>query len=175
MPKIIALAAGLLIVALLLFALTRSDTFRVERSIVVKAPPEKIFAYLNDFHSWTAWSPYEKLDPAMKHTFGGPASGQGSSYAWEGRGKAGAGRMEIMQSSPASKVSIQLDFSKPFKGHNTAEFTLLPQGQATQVTWAMYGPSAFITKLMGLFFNMDRMIGKDFEVGLENLKALAEK
>ena len=175
MLKIIALTTGFLLAALLVFATTRPDNFRVERSTLIKAPPEKIFALLNDFRRWTAWSPYEKLDPAMKRSYGGPVSGQGSSYAWDGSGKAGAGRMEITQSAPASKISIQLDFSKPFEGHNIAEFTLLPQGQATQVTWAMHGPSPFIAKLMGIFFNMDKMIGKDFETGLDNLKTIAEK
>lgn len=175
MLKIIAITIGFLLAALLVFATTRPDNFRVERSTLIKAPPEKIFALVNDFHRWTAWSPYEKLDPAMKRSYGGPDSGQGSSYAWDGSGKAGAGRMEITQSAPASKISIQLDFSKPFEGHNIAEFTLLPQGQATQVTWAMHGPSPFIAKLMGIFFNMDKMIGKDFETGLDKLKTIAEK
>ncbi len=175
MLKIIAIGTGVVLAALLVFAATRPDTFRVERSVLVKAPPEKIFSLLNDFHNWTAWSPYEKIDPSMKRSYGGPVSGQGSNYGWEGRGKAGAGRMVIMESAPGSKISIQLDFSKPFESRNIAEFTLLPQGQATQVTWAMHGPSPFIAKLMGVIFNMDRMIGKDFEIGLENLKTIAEK
>ena len=175
MLKIIAIGTGLVLAALLVFAATRPDTFRVERSALIKAPPEKIFPLINDFHSWTAWSPYEKLDPAMKRSYGGPVSGQGSTYGWEGRGKAGAGRMVMMESAPGSKISIQLDFTKPFESRNIAEFTLLQQGLATQVTWAMSGPSPFIAKLMGVIFNMDRMIGRDFEIGLENLKTIAEK
>ena len=111
----------------------------------------------------------------MKRTFGGAPAGKGATYAWEGNGKAGAGRMEITESTPSSKIAIKLDFIKPFEGHNVAEFTLQPQGDATQVTWAMHGPSPYIAKLMGLFFNMEQMIGKDFEAGLANLKTATEK
>ncbi|HTD06586.1 SRPBCC family protein [Undibacterium sp.] len=173
--KTIAIVVVVLLAAVLLFAATRPDTFRVERTASIKAPPEKIFALINDFHSWGSWSPYEKLDPAMKKTFSGAASGLGSVYAWEGADKAGAGRMEITESSPASRVIIKLDFIKPFEGHNVADFTLHTQGEATTLTWAMHGPSPYIAKLMGLFFNMDHMIGKDFEAGLANLKAATEK
>ncbi|WP_394777299.1 SRPBCC family protein [Undibacterium sp.] len=175
MLKKIAFAVVILLAAVLLVAANRPDTFRVQRSIAIKAPPEKIFALVNDFHSWAVWSPYEKLDPAMKRTFGGPASGQGSAYAWDGSGDAGAGRMEITESSPASKIIIKLDFSKPIEGHNVADFLFDPKAAATEVTWAMHGPSPFIAKLAGLFFDMDKMIGKDFEAGLANLKAAAEK
>jgi hypothetical protein len=175
MLKTIVLVVVVLIAGVLIFATTKPDTFSVQRSATIKAPPEKIFAVLNDFHRWTEWSPWEKLDPAMKRTLGGPASGKGATYAWEGNNKAGAGRMEIIDSTPASKVGIQLDFIKPFEGHNIAEFTLVPQGDATQVNWAMRGPTPFISKLMQVFVSMDTMIGKDFEEGLANLKTLAEK
>lgn len=175
MLKKIALVIVLAIAALLIFAATRPDTFRVERTARINAPAEKIFPLIDDFHRWSAWSPYEKLDPAMKRTFGGTASGKGATYAWEGNDKAGAGSMQIVESTPASKVAIKLDFIKPFEGHNTAEFKLQPQGEATQVTWAMYGPSPYVAKLMGIFFNMDQMIGKDFEAGLANLKTATEK
>jgi hypothetical protein len=160
---------------LLVLAATRPDTLKVERVTTIKASPGTIFALINDFHQWGGWSPYEKLDPAMKHSFSGAASGEGAIYEWDGNAKAGQGRMEIMQSLPASKIVIQLDFIRPFEGHNTAEFTLQPHGDAVEVRWSMHGPSPYMAKLMGIFVNMDRMIGKDFEVGLANLKALAEK
>ena len=141
----------------------------------MNAAPEKIFPLINDFHGWTAWSPYEKIDPRMNRRYGGAASGKGSTYEWAGNGKSGAGRMEIVDSQAPSKIGIKLDFTVPFESHNRAEFVMLPQGPATRLTWSMDGPSPYISKLMGVFFNMDRMIGRDFEIGLENLKAIAEK
>ena len=173
--KTVAIVITVLMAAVLFYATTKPDTFSVTRSSRIKAPPEKIFAVINDFHRWADGSPWEKLDPAMKRTQGGPASGKGATYAWEGNRKAGAGRMEIIESTPASKVGIQLDFIKPFEGHNIADFTLAPNGQSTEVIWRMRGPAPFVSKLMGLFFDMDAMIGKDFEAGLANLKAAAEK
>ena len=170
----IAIAVVVLIAIVLVYAATKPDTFRVQRSTGIKAPPEKIFAVINDLHGWAAWSPYEKKDPAMKKTHSGAASGKGAVYAWDGNNQVGAGRMEIMESSPPTRISIKLDFLKPFEGHNTAEFTLAAEGDSTDVTWAMYGPSPYIAKLMGIFFSMDNMIGKDFEAGLANLKAVAE-
>lgn len=175
MLKTIAVIAAVGIVGVLISALVRPDTFSVQRSATVKAAPEKVFAVLNDFRRWTEWSPWEKLDPAMQRTLGGAPSGKGATYAWEGNSQAGVGRMEIIESVPARKVGIQLDFIKPFESHNIAEFTLTPQGDATRVDWRMHGPAPFITKLMQVFVNMDRMIGKDFEDGLANLKAVAER
>jgi uncharacterized protein YndB with AHSA1/START domain len=175
MIKAIALLIAVLIAGILIFAATKPDTFSVQRSTTIKAPPEKIFAVLNDFRRWTEWSPWEKLDPAMKRTLGGAQSGKGATYAWEGNGKAGAGRMEIIESTPSSKVGIQLDFIKPFEGHNVAEFTLAPQADATRVDWVMRGPTPYISKLMQVFVSLDTVIGKDFEEGLANLKTLSEK
>jgi uncharacterized protein YndB with AHSA1/START domain len=175
MIKAIALLAAVLIAGILIFAATKPDTFSVQRSTTIKAPPEKIFAVLNDFRRWTEWSPWEKLDPAMKRTLGGAQSGKGATYAWEGNGKAGAGRMEIIESAPSSKVGIQLDFIKPFEGHNVAEFTLAPQADATRVVWVMRGPTPYISKLMQVFVSLDTVIGKDFEEGLANLRTLSEK
>ncbi|HWW06406.1 SRPBCC family protein [Collimonas sp.] len=180
MVKTIVITIVVAIAAILGYAATRPDTFRVQRSVIIKAPPEKIFALINDFHQWGSWSPYEKLDPAMKRSFSGAASGKGAMYAWESEGKAGAGSMEISDTSPPSKVApskvvIKLDFSKPFEGHNIAEFNVDTQGDSSNVTWAMYGPSPYVAKVMGVFFNMDNMIGKDFEAGLANLKNAAEK
>ena len=175
MLKTILIVVAVLIVGVLAFAATKPDTFSVQRSASIKAPPEKIFAVVNDFHRWTDWSPWEKLDPAMKRTRSGAASGKGAVYAWEGNSKAGAGRMEIIESTPASKIGIQLDFIKPFEGHNIAEFTFAPESDATRVTWTMHGPTPFISKVMQVFVSMDTLIGKDFEAGLANLKTLTEK
>uniref|UniRef100_B0SUT4 Polyketide cyclase/dehydrase n=1 Tax=Caulobacter sp. (strain K31) TaxID=366602 RepID=B0SUT4_CAUSK len=175
MLKIIAIIVVVAIVAVLGYAATRPNTFRVARSTVIKAPPEKIYAQIEDFHAWRAWSPYETLDPAMTRTYGGPASGLGSTYAWQGAGKAGAGRMEIVKATAPTELNMSLDFTKPFEAHHRAIFTLTPEGDATRVTWAMEGASPFMFKLMGLVFNMDRMIGKDFETGLAALKVEAEK
>ena len=175
MIKTIAIVIVALIAGVLVFASTKPDTFTVQRSATIKAPPEKIFAVLNDFHRWTDWSPWEKLDPAMKRTLGGAASGKGATYAWEGNSKAGQGRREIIESAPSSKVGVQLDFIKPFDSHSIAEFTLTPQGDSTQVNWSMRGPTPFVSKLMQVFVSLDAMIGKDFEEGLANLKNLTEK
>ncbi|MBZ6076076.1 SRPBCC family protein [Microvirga puerhi] len=173
MIKTAAIVLAVLLVAILAFAAMRPDTFRVQRSASINAPSEKIYAFIDDFRQWQAWSPYEKLDPGMTRSLSGAQSGKGAVYQWDGS-KAGSGRMEIVDGSPGSKVVIKLDFIKPFEGHNIAEFILEPSGGKTTVTWAMYGPSPFIAKLMGLFINMDTMIGKDFEAGLSNLKAVAE-
>lgn len=175
MLKIIAIVAIILLAALLIFAATKPDTFRVERSISIKAPPEKIFVLINDFHQWAVWSPWEKMDLAMKKTHSGAASGRGAIYEWEGNNKVGQGRMEIVESAPSARILVKLDFLQPMEAHNTAEFTLEPQGDNTKVTWAMYGPVPFISKLMQVFASMDSLVGKDFERGLANLKAIAEK
>ena len=142
MLKLIGIAAAVLVVvvaALLIYAATLPDSFRIERSAVLKAPPEKIFALINDFHPWPAWSPWEKVDPALKRSYSGAPSGKGAAYAWEGNNKVGSGRMEILESVPASRIAIKLDFLKPFEAHNMAEFTLAPAGGGTTVTWAMSG------------------------------------
>jgi hypothetical protein len=172
---IVVVIIAVLIIGVLIFAATRPDMFRVQRSASIKAPPEIIFAFINDFNRWGAWSPWEKKDPAMKRTFGATASGLGAVYSWEGNKNVGQGSMEIVESTPSSLVRIKLDFLKPLEAHNIAEFALAVQGDTTNVTWAMYGPATFITKLMGVFVSMDRMVGKDFEAGLANLKAVAEK
>ena len=171
---IFAIVAAVVIAIVLLLAAAKPDTFHVERTTAIAAPPERIFPLINDFRNWRSWSPYEKLDPAMKRTLSGAESGPGAIYEWQGSGKAGQGRMEIAAASP-SKVAIDLRFLKPFRAHNLAEFRLEPQGGATKVTWAMDGKIPFAAKVMHTIFNMDRMIGKDFEAGLANLKAIAEK
>lgn len=175
MLKKIAIIVVVLIAAILIFAATRPDDFHVQRAASIKAPPEKVFALINDFNRWGAWSPWEKKDPAMKRTFGAATSGKGAKYAWEGNKDVGKGSMEIAESSPSSKVTIKLDFIEPFEGHNIVDFTLEPKGDSTNVTWSMHGPMPFISKVISVFCNMDSMIGKDFEAGLSNLKAAAEK
>jgi hypothetical protein len=172
---IIAAVFVLAVAALLAYAATRPGTLEVRRSASIKAAPDKIFALVDDLGRWAAWSPYEKKDPAMKRTLSGPPSGKGAIYAWDGNKDVGKGRMEIADTAPPGRVTINLDFEKPFAGHNVVVFTFEPKGDATAVTWAMRGRSPFIAKLIGIFINMDAMIGKDFEAGLANLKAIAEK
>jgi carbon monoxide dehydrogenase subunit G len=162
------------IAAVLIYAATRPNDFVTTRTASIKAPPEAIFPLINDFSRWPTWSPYEKLDPDMKRALSGAESGKGAAYAWEGNGKAGKGRMEIVNSVPSSLVSLKLDFEKPFRANNSVDFTLTPAGENTAVTWAMRGSRPFIAKLMGLFMNFDTLIGKDFEAGLANLKRLSE-
>ena len=169
----ILLIIGALIAALLVYAATRPDSFRLERSATIAAPPDAIYPLISDFHEWRKWSPYENLDADLKRTYSGAPSGLGAVYEWDGA-KAGAGRMEITEATPSSRITIKLDFSKPFAAHNTAEFTLSPMEGGTTVTWAMSGDSPYMAKLMGVFFSMDQLVGKDFETGLANLKAVTE-
>jgi hypothetical protein len=166
---------ALLISSVLLYAATKPNTFRTQRSALIKTTPTKLFALINDLPQWQAWSPWEKLDPNMKRMPSGPTKGVGAAYAWEGNKKVGSGRMEIMESESPSKVVLKLDFFKPFKAHNTAEFTLEKKGTATEITWAMYGPQRYMMKVMGMLMDCDHMVGKQFEEGLANLKGIAEK
>jgi hypothetical protein len=176
MFEVIAIIAVVLAVAVvLILAAAKPARFSVQRATTVKAPPDAIFPLINDFHRWGSWSPYENKDPAMKRSYGGPESGKGAVYGWEGNKNVGSGRMEILDTAVPAKIVIKLDFFTPFEGHNTAEFTMLPQGDVTNLTWLMHGPAPFMSKLMQVFMNIDKMIGKDFEVGLANLKRLAEK
>jgi polyketide cyclase/dehydrase/lipid transport protein len=178
MFEIIAIVAVLLAIAIaivLILAATKPDTFSVQRTAAVKAPAEQIFPFVINFHKWTSWSPWEHRDPAMKRTYSGAESGKGAVYAWEGNKNVGSGRMEILDALPSSKIVIKLDFFKPFEGHNTAEFSFVPDASATTITWVMHGPSPFMSKVMQVFMNLDSMIGRDFETGLANLKRLAEQ
>ena len=174
MLKITAIVIALLIVAVLVYAATKPDNFRVERSVSIKAPAEKIFPLINDFHQWDAWTPYNK-DPAMKKTFGGAPSGVGATYAWEGNRQVGQGNIDISASTQPNKVALNLHMIKPFEANNKVEFTLQTKGDVTNVTWAMDGKQIYIGKVMGIFMSMDNMVGKDFEAGLEKLKGVAEK
>ncbi len=170
----IPIVVGVLLVGLLGYVATRPNTFQVKRKQSIQAPPDRIFSLIEDYRKWAVWSPYEKLDPTMKQTFSGAERGKGAVYNWAGDNKAGDGRMEIVDAVAPRLVKIKLDFLKPFEGHNTAEFTLDPKGGSTDVTWAMYGPQPFMFKLMSVFVNMDKMLGKEFAEGLANLKAIAE-
>jgi hypothetical protein len=172
---IIAVILALAIAAVLILAATKPDTFSVQREIDVKASPDRIFPLINDFQQWGSWSPWENKDPSMQRSFSGAASGKGAVYGWEGNKNVGTGRMEIIDNAAPNRVVIKLDFLKPFEAHNTAEFTMMPQGDRTRVTWRMYGPSPFMAKLMHVFMNMDNMVGKDFAAGLNTLKSLTEK
>ncbi len=162
------------IAVVLIVASTRPDTFRIARSTSVNAPPEAIYPMIADFHRWTEWSPYEKLDADLKRSYGGTESGVGATYAWEGK-KAGAGTMEIIGVTPPHLISIKLDFTKPFAASNVAEFAMRPGAGGTAVTWSMTGKQTLMPKVMGLFFNMDRFVGRDFETGLANIKRNAER
>jgi uncharacterized protein YndB with AHSA1/START domain len=166
---------AVLVVGLALYIHSRPDTFRVQRSIAIDAPPQKIYPLIATMKAWDAWSPWEKKDPAMKRAFSGPPAGVGAAYAWEGDKNVGQGRMEVIEAVEPSKVAIRLDFVKPFKANNIVEFTLAPRGGSTAVTWAMFGPSTFLFKAMDLVMNMDKMCGKDFEAGLADMKRAAEK
>jgi uncharacterized protein YndB with AHSA1/START domain len=161
-----------LIAGVLVYAATTPDSFKVQRSATIKAPPEKVFALIDNMQGFNRWNPYERMDPG-KGTYRGPAAGKGSAYAWDST-KLGAGSMEIAETKAPLLVTMKLDFVKPFEAHNMAEFTLVPHGDSTEVTWAMHGPMPFISKVMCVFISMDKMVGKDFTDGLANLKALAE-
>jgi len=163
-----------LLVLLLIVITTRPADFRISRTATMSAPPEAPFAEVNDFHRWEEWSPWAKMDPAMKTTYSGPPQGTGASYAWVGNGKVGEGRMTILESQPASIVRIKLEFLKPFQATNLAEFTFQPQGNQTAVTWNMSGTRNFMMKAMSLVFNMDKVIGEQFDQGLAQMKAVAE-
>lgn len=173
--KRLALIITVAIVAVLLYATTRPDSFQVERSVVIAAKPEKIFPLINDLHQWTAWSPWEHLDPALKREYSGSVSGQGASYAWSGNNKVGSGSMTITASQPATHIAMDLHFIQPFEARNTADFTLTEGANGTRVTWRMAGPNPYIAKVVQIFCSVDAMVGKDFETGLARLRQVAEQ
>jgi hypothetical protein len=177
MLKTVAITAAVIllpIAGVLVYAATKPDSFRVARTASVKAPPEKISAMIQDFRTWTQWSPFEAKDPAMQRTLSGAPAGKGAIYEWNGNKDIGQGRMEIADVSQR-QVRIKLEFIRPFEAHNIAEFTLQPRGEATDVTWAMTGPAPYFFKIVHVFLNMDSMVGKEFETGLANLKTIAER
>ena len=151
-----------------------SDTYTVQRSATLAAPPAEIYPHIVDFHKWGAWSPWDELDPEMHKTFSGPDSGVGAFYSWAGNRKVGEGSMEIKGVEEPSSVKIALEFFKPFKARNKTEFTLQPVGDGTEVTWTMMGRKTLMTRIMGIFRSMDAMVGPDFEKGLSRLKNVVE-
>lgn len=175
MFKKIAITVAVLIAAFLAYAATQPDTFRYERQATINAPANVIFPLLNNFKNWALWSPYEKKDPDMKRTYGGAETGLGATYAWDGDSNIGTGIMEIKEVTPDSRILVLLSFTAPMEATNTAEFTLTPKGDATVVTWAMYGANPYPSKVMGLVLDIEKMVATDFEAGLAALKTVAEK
>lgn len=169
---VVIIAAGVVISGLAAFS---PDLFRVERQVTIRTPPQNAYVLISDFRAWTRWSPWEGRDPAMKREYGGALAGVGATYEWDGNAEVGAGRMEILEAAAPSRVRLQITFTRPFEASNTVEFTLVPDAEGTRVGWAMSGRSPFVARVMRLFMDMDGMIGRDFELGLANLKREAER
>jgi hypothetical protein len=174
MLHIILIAIAAIVVIFIIIVAMRPNEFRVTRSAGIAAPPENFFPHVNDLHIWEAWSPWAKMDPVCKNTFEGAAAGTGAIFIWAGNKKVGEGRMTITESRPSELIRIKLEFLKPFKATNTAEFTFKSQGNQTLVTWSMSGKNNFMGKAFGLFVNCDKMAGGDFEKGLAAMKSVAE-
>ena len=170
----ILLVLAVVIVALCVFVATRPSAFHIERSAGIAAPPAVVFAQVNDFHRWDAWSPWAKMDPAMKVSYAGAPAGEGAAYSWIGNSQVGEGTMTITESKPADRITIRLEFLKPMAATNTATFTFKGDGPGTDVTWAMDGNNGFMGKAFSVFMNMDRMLGAYFEQGLAQMKVAAE-
>jgi hypothetical protein len=174
MIKKILIGLVVIVVILVVVIALQSSTYHVERSATINAPAAVVFAQVNDFHNWNAWSPWAKIDPAMKQTFEGAPAGTGAIYTWTGNKEVGEGRMTITDSHPSDQIKINLEFVRPFAGTNTTVFTFKPQGNQTVVTWGMSGDKNFIAKAFHLVVNMDKMLGGDFEKGLAQMKSTAE-
>lgn len=153
------------------------SSYEVRRSAVIPAAPDDIFPLVNNFHEWTAWSPWEAVDPGMSRRYFGPDSGVGAGYEWSGNRKAGSGSMEIVESVPSSRINVRLEFTRPFKALNPTTFTFTPAPGGTEVSWVMTGENKGLpARLFALFVNMDKMVGSDFERGLQSLaSAVAAK
>ncbi len=173
LKKILGALAVLLIVLLIIVSLQPED-FRLTRSTTIQAPPADVFAHVNDFHQWEAWSPWAKMDPTMKASYSGAAAGPGAAYSWTGNSEVGEGKMTILKSQPPESVLIQLDFLKPMEATNMCEFTFKPEGPGTLATWDMSGKLNFMAKAIHLVMDMDKLVGSDFEKGLAQLKAVSE-
>lgn len=175
--KILIAVAAILVLVVAVFAVLvamQPSEFRIQRSATIAAPAPAVFAQVNDFHNWEAWSPWAKLDPSATNSFEGAPAGTGASFAWAGNSKVGEGRMTIVESRPSELVRIKLQFLKPFAATNTAEFTFKPEGDHTAVTWSMYGHNNFMARAVGLVMNMDQVVGGEFEKGLTSMKSVAE-
>lgn len=172
----------LFVLVVLIVAAFQPNQFRIERTVEIQSSPEKVFAEINDLHKWPAWSPWAKTDPEMKTDYSGTAQGIGAVYSWRGSAKVGAGRMKIMTSLPGKRVDLKIEFFEPFKAENVVEFVIVPgldansqnQTVGTKLTWAMSGPKPFVSRSMGIFMDFDKMIGTDFDKGLEALKIICE-
>jgi len=175
MIKAIVIVVVVAIAGVLAYAATQPNTFRVQRSTVIQAPPGEVYAIVEDLDRGKEWSPFEKKDPNLKRSRSGPPKGKGSVYSFEGNSEVGAGSLTVLDTVPPNKLVLALDMTKPMEGHNTVEFTLVPEGSGTRLTWSIFGPMPFISKVMCVFIDMDKMIGREFESGLASLKALAEK
>jgi len=174
MLKKILVGFVVLIALFCAYASMQPAEFTLSRSTVINAAPEQVFAQVNNFHNWEAWSPWAKMDPSMQTKYEGPESGEGAAYSWEGNGSVGAGKMTIDKSTPSSLIHIKLEFLKPMAAINPTEFTFTPEGQGTKVTWTMSGTNNFIAKAMHVFFDMEKMVGPSFEQGLSSLKGIVE-
>lgn len=172
---IIVACLAVVVIGVLIAAAMKPDTFSVVRSTTINAPADKIYALINDYRQWTAWSPWETKDPDMKRTFSANTAGKGATYAWEGNNNVGAGNMVILDSVPSSKIAIALNMEKPIAANNHVTFVLTPASSGTAVTWSMQGPVPYFAKIIHVFLNMDKMVGGDFEEGLAKMKAAAER
>lgn len=170
----ILIALAVVAIALVGVVAVQPSGFRIARTTTISAPPPAVFAHVNDFHKWEAWNPWAKLDPAMKQTYEGASAGTGAIYTWAGNREVGEGRMTLTESRPTELIRIKLEFLKPFKATNTAEFTFKPEGDRTVVTWTMTGEKNFIAKAVGLVMNVDKMVGGQFETGLARMKSVVE-
>src|SRR6185369_1574441 len=168
-------ALGALIVVFLIVVALQPGEFRITRSAAMSATPAKVFEVVNDFHNWEAWSPWAKLDPKATSVFEGPSSGEGAKFSWSGNDKVGEGTQTIVESKPAERIRIRLDFKRPMEDTSEAEFTFKPEGEQTLVTWSMHGKKNFVSKAFCMFMDMDKMVGGEFEKGLANLKEIVEK
>jgi hypothetical protein len=170
----ILIGFAVIVVLFIIFVASRPADFRVTRSATMSAPPAVVFAQVNELRKWEAWNPWGKLDPACKMTYEGPPAGTGAGYTWAGNNKVGEGHMTITESRPNELIRLNLEFLRPFKANNTAEFTFKTEGNQTAVAWSMSGKKNFMFKAVSLFMDSDTMVGRDFERGLADLKAVAE-
>ncbi|MDZ4820497.1 MAG: SRPBCC family protein [Planctomycetota bacterium] len=170
----ILLVLVVIIVALVVVVLLQPSQFTVTRKVTIAAPAEKVFAEVNDFHKWQAWSPWAKLDPKAKAEFAGPDAGEGAKFSWDGNDEVGAGIMTITESKPSDLILIRLDFERPMKCTNQTKFSFQPAENQTEVTWTMTGENGFVAKAVCLVMSMDQVVGGQFEEGLANLKKVSE-
>jgi len=174
MLEIILILVAIAVIAFLVVVAMQATDFRITRTNTISAPASAVFVEVNDLHRWDAWSPWAKLDPAAKNAFEGPSSGTGALMRWAGNKEVGEGSMTITESRPDEFIQFKLEFLKPFKATNTAEFTFKPEGNETVVTWSMYGRNNFVGKAMSVVMNCDKMVGSQFEQGLASMKSVVE-